>query len=59
LINVISDLIIFGFFSENCFYIIGGQQDKVLTNKTWIVTPKSKKCTEFEFTEGPPMNIPR
>ena len=52
-------IIIFGFFSKNCFYIIGGQQDKVLTNKTWIVTQKSKKCTEFEFTEGPPMNIPR
>jgi hypothetical protein len=47
------------FFSDNCFYIIGGQQDKILSNKTWIVTPKSKKCTEFEFTEGPPMNIPR
>ena len=52
-------ILFLGFFSDNCFYIIGGQQDKILSNKTWIVTPKSKKCTEFEFNEGPTMNIPR
>ena len=40
---------------ESTIFIIGGQQNKVLSNKTWIVNP----LTGFQIKEGPPMNVRR
>ena len=41
--------------NETSIYIIGGQQNGSLSNKTWIANPKNG----FEIVEGPPLNVKR
>ena len=42
-------------FDETSIYIIGGWQNGLRSNKTWIVDPTK----EFEIKVGPPLNVKR
>ena len=42
-------------YDENTIFIIGGDQNGSVSNKTWIVNPKN----EFEIKEGPKLNHKR
>ena len=39
-------------YDEKSIYIIGGDQNGSISNKTWIVDPTN----EFQITEGPSLN---
>ena len=39
-------------YDENSIFIIGGKQNDVISNKTWIINPKK----EFQIKEGPNLN---
>ena len=42
-------------FDENSIYLIGGEQNDKISNKTWIVDPRKN----FQIIEGPPLNRKR
>ena len=41
--------------SPRAIYLIGGFQDGIITNKTWIIDPTNN----FEVRKGPSLNEPR
>ena len=41
--------------SPKAIYLIGGFQDDIITNKTWIIDPTNN----FEVRKGPSLNEPR
>ena len=42
------------YFNEKSIYMIGGFQDKKISNRTWIINLSNG----FSIKEGPPMNVP-
>ena len=42
-------------FNENSIYLIGGEQNDKISNKTWIVDSRKN----FQITDGPPLNRKR